>query len=428
MIGQTSVHWGRKEFGNIGNYYVTEVFFREIHRVFPKADIYTTIQLSEEFCENENVNCVDLDIYYGWTNNDLDITLKEFSIASIYNKTNVLISTTPFIIEVLKSDIIIDHSGDMWGKNADLVGNNRFVIGLLKDRVVQLLRKEIVLLGCSPGPFNMGLMPLIKEVINGFHFITTRDGLSIELLRESGIKTDNIQEFACPSYLFKGFKRCDIIELLKNTPLNHKEKPVVGFSISGWNMSCAPFSKWPRNESEYNLFIELIDFITDELGLIVCLISHSNGFNREPEFKLIHGRDFLILKQLYENIQRHRYNEKLFLFEGVYSPKETKAIIGQFDMMISGRLHGAVAAFSQNIPTVIIDYGHEPKAHKLRGYAKQLNMEKCVVNPNDIENMKYTVKNVWENRKDIKEYLNNSIPLIKEKATKGFDILTTLCH
>ena len=32
------------------------------------------------------------------------------------------------------------------------------------------------------------------------------------------------------------------------------------------------------------------------------------------------------------------------------------------------RIHGAVAALSQSVPTVIIDYGHEPKAHKLIGF------------------------------------------------------------
>ena len=39
VIGQCTLHWGRMEFGNIGNYYVTEPFFRELHRVFPEAHI-----------------------------------------------------------------------------------------------------------------------------------------------------------------------------------------------------------------------------------------------------------------------------------------------------------------------------------------------------------------------------------------------------
>ena len=45
VIGQGTLHWGRLEFGNIGNYYIIEPFFRELHRVFPNATIKTTFQM-----------------------------------------------------------------------------------------------------------------------------------------------------------------------------------------------------------------------------------------------------------------------------------------------------------------------------------------------------------------------------------------------
>lgn len=56
--------------------------------------------------------------------------------------------------------------------------------------------------------------------------------------------------------------------------------------------------------------------------------------------------------------------------KGIYTPAETKGIISHFDMLVSGRVHAAVAALSQSVPTTIIDYGHEPKAHKLKGLLK----------------------------------------------------------
>lgn len=39
LIGQCSLHWGRMEFGNIGNYYIIEPFIRELHQTFPAAKI-----------------------------------------------------------------------------------------------------------------------------------------------------------------------------------------------------------------------------------------------------------------------------------------------------------------------------------------------------------------------------------------------------
>ena len=53
IIGQTSLHWGRMEFGNIGNYYIIEPFVREIHKNFPNATINTTLQMSDRFCKDE---------------------------------------------------------------------------------------------------------------------------------------------------------------------------------------------------------------------------------------------------------------------------------------------------------------------------------------------------------------------------------------
>lgn len=43
IIGQCTLHWGRMEFGNIGNFYIIEPFFEELRRVFPSAQIATTM-------------------------------------------------------------------------------------------------------------------------------------------------------------------------------------------------------------------------------------------------------------------------------------------------------------------------------------------------------------------------------------------------
>lgn len=422
VTGQTSVHWGRKEFGNIGNYYVTESFFRLVHHTFPRANIVTTIQMTDEFCKKERITMLPLNLYYTWSKNDLDIALREYSIAYLYNKTGIMIETTPFIDEVMKSDLVIDHSGDMWGENADLAGENRFIIGLLKDRTAQLLRRRIVLLGCSPGPFKQEYMPIIEETLKSFDLVTTRDGLSKQLLAESGLPVDNIKEFTCPSYLYKGDDFAKVKLKVKNTPLYNKTAPVIGINICGWNMEQPPFSKWPRENSEYDNFVKLIEYLTIDLGVKVGLISHSNGFNKNP-FELIHGRDFPLVKQLFDIVQEKQKNSNLFLFDGVYTPAETKSIISQFDMFISGRLHGAVAGLSQEVPTVIIDYGHEPKAHKLKGFAKQLDLKDCVVDPNNVDEMINKVAEYWENRDSIKAHLKNKIPQIQALAVKGFEEL-----
>ena len=54
---------------------------------------------------------------------------------------------------------------------------------------------------------------------------------------------------------------------------------------------------------------------------------------------------------------------KLHLIDGPYDPKETKAIIRHFDMFVTGRLHGSVAATSECVPTVVLMHAHGQKSH-----------------------------------------------------------------
>src|SRR5690554_3033356 len=113
VIGQCTLHWGRMEFGNIGNFYIMEPFFRLLHEVFPNAEIKTTFQMSDDFCNKENIECVPMELYYGW-NNDLKIANEELAIAEYYLKTGVVKTVTPYIDLVRKMDLVIDFSGDIW--------------------------------------------------------------------------------------------------------------------------------------------------------------------------------------------------------------------------------------------------------------------------------------------------------------------------
>jgi colanic acid/amylovoran biosynthesis protein len=95
-------------------------------------------------------------------------------------------------------------------------------------------------------------------------------------------------------------------------------------------------------------------------------------------------------------------------------------------MLISGRVHAAVAGLSQNIPTTIIDYGHEPKAHKLMGFAEVAGVRDYVANPSDLKDMKEKVEKCWTKREEIRSFLKGRNIVIRSKITKQFDLLKTI--
>lgn len=428
VIGQASTHWGRKEFGNIGNYYVAESFFKELNRVFPGSEIRTTQQLTDEFCKRENVTCVPMELFYGWSESDVPYAYKELALAELYNETGVLLESTPFIEEVKAANIVVDFSGDMWGDNAELAGKNRFLVGLLKIRTAQLLGKKTAMICGSPGPFKIckDLLPFAKKVYDTLDLVTNREPESRKVLEQYGFNISKVHNLACPAFLFNPAEDTEISIAIKDTVLEKNKRPVIGFMLCGWNMLQGPFSRTDWKDEEYNNFMEVILHMVKSYDVDICLMSHSNGFKLPPNFELIHGRDYQLTKQLYEILKKTEVADRIHLMDGIYLPKETFCIVNKFDMLISGRVHGAIAAIAQAIPTTIIDYGHEPKAHKLKGFATLLDMQHLVSDPHSAQDMILKASYCWENRIKIHEELEAKLPEVRNMARENFDLLKTL--
>ena len=424
VTGQCSLHWGRLEYGNIGNYYIVEPLFRELHRVFPKAEIVTTFQMTESFQKNENVKILPMDLFYGWNDNDLSIAKKEYEIAKEYNKTGVLKETTQYIEEVLKSDLVIDCSGEMWGILANDVGKNRFEVGLLKNRTAQLLNVKTAMVGNGEGPFSEELFKLTKETFENFDIILNREPETIKILQEYNLDLKNVKTYACPSFLFEAAKDDEIQDILIKENIKPSNKKIVGFILCGFNFLEAPYDK-VRDDSEFTQFAQVVEHIVNDLNSKVVLLSHSNGFNLPPNFKLINGRDYKTVAQLYDVIKKRGFvNMKdVQLISNPYIPKITKAIIRNFDMLVTGRLHASVAGLSQSVPTVNITYGNGPRPHKTFGFFNIVGVSDYISYPLDSKNIIEKVDKCFNNLEQYKKYLDEKIPKVKKIAQEQFDVL-----
>lgn len=429
VTGQTTVHWGRLENGNIGNYYITETTFRELHRVFPGAEIVTTLQMTDEFCRKENVHVLPMKLYYAWEDGDLDIALKEFAIATIYNSTQKLIGETPYINEILKCDLVIDFSGELWGDHAEPVGKNRFFIGLLKIRVAQLLNKKTALLASSEGPFSdANILEFAKQVFDGFSIVSNREPASRDLLEKYGFNISKVHSFSCPAFLFEPSPDSEMIDVIRREKVKDMERKTVGYILCGFNMLEGPYDKFPRRDDEFIQFAQTIEYIVNVLGGRVVLMSHQNGFKLPPNFELINGRDYPIVKQLQKvvEIRGNTDMSHVVCVDRPYNPWQTKGIIKNFDMFISGRVHGFVAAVSQNVPTVLITRGFGPESHRNIGFARSVGLEDFIANPKSADDMIDKIDKCWNNLENIKNKLKIKIPEVKNTARAGFDILKTI--
>lgn len=429
VIGQATVHWGRLENGNIGNFYITETTFRELHRVFPGAEIVTTFQLSKEFCDRENVKSLPMELFYNWSENDVTNAIKELGIAFLYSKTGKIFDRTPYIDEVLTSDLVLDFSGELWGDHAEPVGKNRFLVGLIKDRVAQLLNKKTALIASSEGPFSdLYVKEFAKEVFTNYSIISNREPASKDLLEQNGFDVSKVLSFTCPAFLFNPKPDSEMTEIIENEKIISHERKTIGYILCGFNLLEGPFDKSPRYDEEFTRFAITIEHIVNILKARVVLMSHSNGFDLKPAFKLINGRDYYIVKQLQSVVEKRGLVDMkhVICLEKPYNPWETKGIIKQLDMFITGRVHGFAASVSQYVPTVLITRGFGPPSHRNIGFARSVGLENYIADPRSIEDMINKIDLCWNNLEKIRMELKHYIPIVQNTARASFDILKTI--
>lgn len=419
VTGLCTLHWGRLQYGNIGNYYIVEPLFRLLHKYYKGYEIITTFQMDESFIKREQISVVPMDLYYSWSDNDVSLAERDFYCATQGE------GLTTYIDLIKDCECVINISGDMWGHNAEHVGHKRFYVDCLKMRTAQLLGIKTVLYAVTPGPFDDDEYDFAKEVFSNFNLVVVREKISLDNLKKWNFPLSNVIWAPCPSFLYEA----NYHYASKWTELLQEKGNVIGFTFGGFNMPVGPYDMWPRTNSQYDNFVMLAEYIINELGGVICLFSHTNGFNLPPDFKLINGRDFVILEQFYKILlsKDKKYAEKIILIDEPLLPCDIKTVISKFSMLITGRVHASVAATSQSIPTVFVEYDRRViYSDKMLGFSRQISMEDYVCTPDNLAQMKNCVKECYQNRDLIHSNLKERIQRIKEYAEDGVRRIASL--
>ena len=430
VTGLCTLHWGRLEYGNIGNYYIIEPTFRQLHRVFPDAEILTTFQLTEEFCLRENVRVLPMEWYYSWCKEDVLNALQDFGAAELYAQTKQLVSPSDFLSTVKECDLVLNISGEMWGDYADPVGPNRFLVSLLRDRAAQLMGVPVVLFAGSQGPFSDDTtLALSKIVYRDYRAVMAREPFTIEKTKQYGFDMKNTNLYSCPAFLFESESEKSAQVIMENEGItNPDDRPLIGLSICGFNFLEQPYDKWPREDREYIPWAQLAEHLSINYNAWIVLISHTNGFDLPPQFQLKPGRDYHILRRLYEIILKREVitENDIICVENPYLPAQTKALIGKMDMMVSGRAHAAIAAVSQHVPTVFLVYNEKLDSSKTIGFARLAGMESYTAHSEDLAGILKVCDKCWQEHRQIRKELSVKIPELQEAATHAFDDLLPL--
>lgn len=406
----------------LGNAAILIGLLETIHEHLPDALVTTKYQLSKEFCQTYGIQSLLVEPETGAKVRRTLVTLYNlFSSAvwrfcrEVFRIDITFLHATRLLDACYKSDLIIDLSGDAYGDNIPFRNFAKHSLDLIAAR---LLRKPIVSLANSPGPFSGKIKKFIAQVLfNNVSLVTTREPVSAGLLRNLAIKTPIITT-ACPAFLLEPAQDRRVKEIMRSEGIDENVGPIIGLTLAGYNLYSKPTWDVPETLEDVELYVPTVRFLLDELDAQLLLIPHvyrTNPWTGQP----IQGPDYLILKTLSHMVSRYSTTKKLKLIEGTYSPAEVKGLIGKLDLHISGRLHAGVAALSQYVPTVLLAYGH-----KHFGFAKMLNQERYVWQPSmGSDGLLAIVRQIWEDRESVVAELHQWVPLVKALAELNVQIL-----
>lgn len=195
-------------------------------------------------------------------------------------------------------------------------------------------------------------------------------------------------------------------------------------------MPVGPYDMWPRDPEQYRVFSNVAEYIINELKADIMIFSHTNGFELPPQFKLINGRDFMILNQFYKLLvdRNQNYREHVILVDEPLLPCNIKKLIGRLDMLITGRVHASVAATSQCVPTVYMEYNQNViYSDKMYGFSSQIGMEKYVSAPGNFNDLAAIITDCYDNIDLVRRQLEEKIPVIKKQAEDIFEDIRKIC-
>jgi colanic acid/amylovoran biosynthesis protein len=423
VTGLTSTALGGMESHNLGNYVIAEPLFRLLRKHLPGTCLRTSIQMSDAFCASFGLFALRDRRFWTYGLGTILLTSKDLALACLWRVTrlNALLKGGRLLREIAEANLIVDFSGDVYGDNA---GRFAFVEANLRLLIALLLGRPVAMIAGSPGPFTtLGRMLAAKAILPRLALISTREPLSTAMLAYIGVRGSRVLSAACPSVFFEKAP-VERIERKKDASLlADRRRPTLGMILCGWNMPRGPFSRWPREDCEFDPFLGLVRALLERTGYRVCLMSHQNATDKTGQ--TCRGNDHRIIDRLLE-LLGGPVEGRLVALADTYDAAESKAIIGSFDVLVSGRIHGAVQGLSQALPTAIIDYGHEPRAHKLRGFARLYGVDEFVCDPARPEEMIEVVTRLIREKDRVRAHLEERLPEVRRLAELQFAAVSSL--
>lgn len=283
-----------------------------------------------------------------------------------------------------------------------------------------LKRKNVpmILFTSSIGPFNGGIKDYIAyQGLKKFDFISVRDIVTYNYLKKYSFKKLKLVHDS--AFVLESASDAKIDKILSNAGL-------VENKFIGLNISVLLYNRFKKYNKRYEIIMsEIVNWLKKEFNLPVLLIPHqifpdSYQYTKE-QYRSSGGDDRYAIEQVMEKLIDKK---DVYHLSGYYSPSELKGVIKHSEIFIGGRMHSVIAAISQCVPSLIMQY-----SHKASGMMKMLKMDQFVWDiSEDQELLKSKIRILWKEKNEIRTKLKKEMPSILEEIYNLADEIETCLH
>lgn len=235
-----------------------------------------------------------------------------------------------------------------------------------------------------------------------YRYIFARENITYKNLIKAGINKDRIVKCCDPAF----FLEKQAVELPENFAVGN----TVGLNVSEMIVS----EKYPE---AYPSIISLIEEILDKTDMNVCLIPHVYSIEKNI-------CDWLILSKIYE----HFNNNRISIVNKSYNCEQLKYIISQCRFMIAARTHASIAAYSSEVPTLVLGYSIKSKgiSNDLFGTDVHYVLPNAEITAQRmIEDFRYIVNHEEEIRERLHTFLPEYKKSLSDEIPKILDLIKT---
>lgn len=302
-----------------------------------------------------------------------------------------------------EADIVFSLSGG--DRFTDACGMNRFFSVALPQLLAILLRKPLVLLPQTLGPFKKGLTRIIaRSILSQAKVVYSRDHENIEEIpKVLGVDPERFEFGYDMGFVVE--PRIQVEQVPAWLQRWNTETPLVALNVSGLLYGSDSVKKSLCNlKSDYRqLIYDLIEHFVVTHRAEVVFIPYVFGATAKGECDVMAGR------RIFRGV-KHKLYEHLHFIDGAFDEYEMRALMGRCDFFIGSRVEACIAALSQGIPTTVLAYSQRSCA-----VFASAGLENVVLDMEALDEKAILehVDHAYRHREELRAHLESKIPTFR---------------